>query len=316
MTLTLATWNLENLFLPGTESGPPDQATYERKLAALAAMIHQIAPDVLAVQEVGDAQALDDLKARLDGEWHAELSPDGDDRGIRVGFLSRRPFTDVERIRAFPDGLDPVRRQDDGTTTTQMGRGALRVRIDVDGSAVDLITTHLKSKLLSFPNGRFNPRDEGERARYAGYALALRAAEAITLREHATGLLDGHGQDRALVVLGDLNDEPLAATTQILLGPPGSEFGTAGFKTPDQGDGQRLWNIAPRLPEGRAFSRVFNGRPELIDHILISHKLAMRLIDADTGTTDLPSVSTNPRPRQADDGSDHAPVLARFEVDE
>jgi endonuclease/exonuclease/phosphatase family metal-dependent hydrolase len=312
VTLTIATWNLENLFLPGTESGPPDQATFERKLDALATTITTIAPDILAVQEVGDAAAFDELRIRLEGEWHTELSPDADDRGIRVGFLSRRPFTDTERIRAFPKNTEPVRLQDDGTTTTQMGRGALRVRIDVDGTAVDLVTAHLKSKLLSFPDGRFSPRDEGERARYAGYALALRAAEAITLRAHATSLLDGHGLQRALVVLGDLNDEPLAATTQILLGPPGSEFGTGGFSQPDRGDGQRLWNIAPELPEGRAYSRIFNGRPELIDHILISRKLALLLDSADTGATDLPSVTTDPRLRLGATGSDHAPVFARF----
>jgi endonuclease/exonuclease/phosphatase family metal-dependent hydrolase len=193
-----------------------------------------------------------------------------------------------------------------------MGRGASRVRIEVEGTAVDLITAHLKSKLLSFPDGRFSPRDEYERARYAGYALALRTAEAITLREHATTLLDGQGAERALVVLGDLNDEPLAATTQILLGPPGSEFGTGGFSQPDRGDGQRLWNIAPELPEGRDFSRIFNGRPELIDHILISRKLALLLESADTGTTDLPSVTTDPRLRLDATASDHAPVLARF----
>jgi predicted extracellular nuclease len=177
-------------------------------------------------------------------------------------------------VRAFPAGTAPVQLNDDGATTTQMGRGALRVRVNVDGTAVDLVTCHLKSKLLSYPGERFNPCDEGERARYAGYALALRAAEAITLRHYATGLLDGQGQQRAVIVLGDLNDEPLAATTQILLGPPGSEIGTRGFDRDDAGDADLLWNVAPRiLPEERRFSRVFNGRPELIDHILVSHAL-------------------------------------------
>jgi endonuclease/exonuclease/phosphatase family metal-dependent hydrolase len=314
VTLTIATWNLENLFLPGAESGPPDAASYERKLAALAAMIEKIAPDVLAVQEVGDAQALDDLRARLAGEWHTELSPDADDRGIRVGFLARRPFAEVERIRRFPERTDPVRLQDDGTTTTQMGRGALRVRIAFDGLDVDLVTAHLKSKLLRFASDRFSPRDEDERARYAGYALALRTAEAITLRHHASALLDGRGQERAVIVLGDLNDEPLAATTQLLLGPPGSEFRTAGFDRPDAGDGQRLWNLAPELPADRAFSRVFHGRRELIDHLLVSHRLARRLDSADTGTTDLPSIGTDPSARRGAPGSDHAPVFGRFSL--
>ena len=203
-----------------------------------------------------------------------------------------------------------MRLQDDGTTTTQMGRGALRVQVEFDGTAIDLVTTHLKSKLLSYPDGRFSPRDEDERARYAGYALALRTAEAITLRHRATALLD---EKRAVVVLGDLNDEPLAATTQILLGPPGSEFNTGGFSQPDKGDAQRLWNIAPKLPENRAYSRIFNGRPELIDHILISHALALRLESADTGSTDLPSVGTDPRAQRTYAGSDHAPVIARFQ---
>src|SRR4051794_31261172 len=80
---------------------------------------------------------------------------------------------------------------DDGTTSAQMGRGALRVRVSVDTTAVDLVTYHLKSKLLSYHGNRFTPRDEGERERYAGYPLALRAAEAVTLRDYATGLLDG-----------------------------------------------------------------------------------------------------------------------------
>ena len=43
---------------------------------------------------------------------------------------------------------------------------------------------------LSYPGERFNPWDEGERARNAGYARALRGAEAATLRDYATDLLD------------------------------------------------------------------------------------------------------------------------------
>jgi hypothetical protein len=52
-----------------------------------------------------------------------------------------------------------------------MARGAVAVSVEGDsGRTVRLIGTHLKSKLLTFPGGRFNPRDEDERARYAAYA--------------------------------------------------------------------------------------------------------------------------------------------------
>jgi endonuclease/exonuclease/phosphatase family metal-dependent hydrolase len=114
-------------------------------------------------------------------------------------------------------------------------------------------------------------------------------------------------------VLGDLNDEPDAATTQLLLGPRGSEIGTRGEGRPDQGDGSRLWNLAPRLPADRAFSRVHRGRGELIDHILVSRALLERTQHVTTGLGDLPSIEYDPRERRDATASDHAPVLTRID---
>jgi len=65
-----------------------------------------------------------------------------------------------------------------------------------------------------------------EFARVAGYALFRRAAGAALVGDLATHLLIVNGQDGRtypVVVLGDLNDEPAAATSQILYGPPGSQ---------------------------------------------------------------------------------------------
>jgi endonuclease/exonuclease/phosphatase family metal-dependent hydrolase len=84
---------------------------------------------------------------------------------------------------------------------------------------------------------------------------AGRAAEAAALRHFADEPLDGHGTERRLIVLGDLNDEMRAATTQIIQGPPGSEIGSRGEHRPDSGDARRLLNIAPLiLPEEARFS--------------------------------------------------------------
>jgi endonuclease/exonuclease/phosphatase family metal-dependent hydrolase len=151
---------------------------------------------------------------------------------IRVGVLSRLPLSDVEQPSRFPAPLPPVQVDDDGNTIDAMGRGALRVRVAAGAHQLDVVTCHLKSKLLTFPRRRFQPHDEGERARFAAYALDRRAAETVTVRAYADRLLDGHGDERAVIVLGDLNDEPLAASTQTLLGPPGSEIDTAGFDRP------------------------------------------------------------------------------------
>ena len=313
----IGTWNLENLYRPGGEFGPPDEQTYDAKLDAIAAVIDDLAPDLLGVQEVGDPQALTDLAARLaGGPWHTAVSGHPDSRGIRVGFLSRLPLTVLADTDALPPELLPVQVDDTLPAADRMGRGALAVRVEpAPGRPLDVAVVHLKSKLLSYPGGRFGPRDEGERARYGAYAIFRRAAEAAAVRVLADGLLDGEGRSRDIAVLGDLNDEPSAATTQILLGPPGSEIGTPAFDHPDGGDAARLWNLAPRIPDDRRYSRVYRGRHELIDHILVSHALLARVDAVFTGAagTPPPSVADDPAATSGTvRASDHLPVLARL----
>ena len=72
--MRIGTWNLENLFRPGP-GGPSTDAVYQAKLDSLAATITALAPDVLAVQEVGDPAALADLAARVGGGgmWRPRL---------------------------------------------------------------------------------------------------------------------------------------------------------------------------------------------------------------------------------------------------
>jgi hypothetical protein len=76
----MTTWNVENLFRPGGRRRRPDETkAYEAKLEALATTITALAPDVLAVQEVGSPLALTELVERLDGS----LSTPGSSRGWR-----------------------------------------------------------------------------------------------------------------------------------------------------------------------------------------------------------------------------------------
>ena len=327
--MLLGTWNLENLYRPGGKFGPKDKATYETKLAALAAVVTELNPALLGVQEVGEPEALRDLVGMLGGDWHVALSEHADGRGIRVGFLSRTPLEVLHDTNAFPAKLRPVQVDDAGGTVSEAGRSFLAIETrtaadadaDTDGDAdagppLRVAVAHLKSKLLMYPNDRFFPRDEGERARYGAYALYRRAAEATALRALADVLLAGDGRRRDVAVLGDLNDEVQAATTQILLGPPGSEIGTSGFEKDDKGDAGRLWNVAPLIPVEQRFSRVNSGRRELIDHILCSHRLVRRVTAAGTGSPgtgspELPSVEADPEERRAETGSDHAPVWVR-----
>jgi endonuclease/exonuclease/phosphatase family metal-dependent hydrolase len=319
--ITVGTWNLENLFRPGGSFGPKSKIVYDDKLAALAATIDAVAPDVLAVQEVGEPEALADLVTLLDGDWHSALSSHFEpDHPIRVGMLSRHPMTVVADTAAFVPPLRAIQGDDSASVVAAMGRGVLGVDVEVSGSVtVTMLVCHLKSKLLSYPalpgRTRFNPHDEGERARFGAYALYRRAAEAVTTRAMVDDLLRGHETTRNLVLAGDLNDQPLAATTQIMYGPPGSQLGTTAFDRPDKGDAVRLWNLASLIPEAERYSRIFEGQRELIDHLMVNQQLVRRVTDVRSLVErPLPSITADPAERRDAKDSDHAPVIAHLDL--
>jgi alpha-D-ribose 1-methylphosphonate 5-triphosphate synthase subunit PhnL len=73
----------------------------------------------------------------------------------------------------------------------------------------------------------------------------------------------------------------------------------------------RLWNLAPLMPSGRDYSRINQGRQELIDHILVSQALVTPL-DAVTAQAliDAPLPSIDPSdPTVA--GTSRAPTTPR-----
>lgn len=324
--LRVMTWNVQNLFLPGDGDGPDTAASFDAKLATLARVIDDARPHILALQEVGPDPVLEHLQAALAHPMKYKLAGMPDSRGIRVALLSSRVMRHRKDVVEAPPGLTPVQVSDDpgsgeaAGTMSRMGRGALTATVRAGNRDVAVVSCHLKSKLLTFPGGRFFARDEDERARYAAYALYRRTLEAATLRVHLTQLLetangaeDGGG---AVVLAGDLNDEPSAATTQILHGPPGSEIGTPGFDRADRGDGQRMWNLAPLIPSEERATRRYRGRDELIDHLLVSHVLVTRVSEVRTLTPahSLPSITDEPAPVPAHAGSDHAAVIATFDL--
>lgn len=205
--MRVGTWNVENLFTPGTGYGPSEQAVFEEKIAGLAATITDAGLDVVAVQEVGDEDAFTALIDALGSGWAGELSTRfATPHTIRNAILARLPIETVSEHEAIPEELQGIPVDDAGTALTAMGRGALHIRVTAEGQEVNVVSVHLKSNLITYPGGRFSPRDEAERARYAAYGLYRRAAEAIAVRGFADELIDGEGDEKHVVVAGDFND--------------------------------------------------------------------------------------------------------------
>jgi hypothetical protein len=78
----------------------------------------------------------------------------------------------------------------------------------------------------------------------------------------------------------------------------------------------RMWNLAPLMPAGQDYSRINQGRTELIDHLLVSAGLvtplaavtAHAVIDAPLASID----PSDPTARRNAPSSDHATVVATF----
>jgi len=349
MTFSVMTWNVENLFPPGTMQGSDKRiisSEYHAKLDYLSEVLLKEKPDVVALQELGyrknrKKQSIDDLQSRLEDHYpYTACSKYPDSRGIYVGFLSRIGIlsdTDDEANHAinFPADCELCQVPDwEGKHLVRMGRGALMVDIEpIDDFHIRLVTCHLKSKLITYPAGssssRFSPKDENERTIGESLALFRRTAEAATIRMFINGPMQEQ-PDTHTIVLGDLNDEPGAATTQQILGPADRDVTSA-----DKLDQFRLYNLLDAipskgkrtkifLPPEERCSRIYNDRWELIDHILVSKGLlgttsdlkkdVWRVREVRCLAEGITSISDNPGDRIGESIPDHAPVMATFDL--
>jgi hypothetical protein len=98
--LTVMTWNVENFFIPK----PADQAAYDAKVTELANVIRTAAPDLLAVQEVGDEQSFETLRSALGPSWRGCCPPTSRPR-TRSGSPSRDFGWTVSRHPSRPPSM-------------------------------------------------------------------------------------------------------------------------------------------------------------------------------------------------------------------
>ena len=341
-------WNVENLFQPGdevSEGKAMPASLYTAKLEYLAKVVSEVSPDVLALQELGGddnavGRSLADLSERLGNDYpHTAISSYPDGRSIRVAFLSKLPLMAHRDIVNFAEGeLSAVASWASKPFVTRLGRGALLIQVEpASGIRIRLVTLHLKSKLITYlpkdGKTRFSPSDENERAIGAGLALLRRTAEAAAVRIALNDLMLAD-EGIHTVVLGDLNDVPKAATSQLLVGPEEKDV-----TSEDRGDAARLHNLMAALPgrggmendrwflpEGERFTRIYQGQGELIDHIYVSKGLLGESAELKTdrwrlqevrslvGGIQGESVGNDVGERVGKERPDHAPIYASFEL--
>jgi endonuclease/exonuclease/phosphatase family metal-dependent hydrolase len=270
MSLTIATWNVQNFAVPVAAS----MALFGHKLDAIVAALVAIDADLIALQELLDEQVAariaTALNRALGAEAYSAVNGQPDRRHNRVGFISRLPIVtaETESLTAWqlPPGssvlrLDRMAGKIVTVPEATLPRPPLRLRVRlVDGTTVDVINAHLKSRTLRYPGGGLSTHDAALRAQAAQLALERRTAEAMCVRARVDAL---RAVGRRVIVLGDLNDGPDAATTQILYGL-------------DRDAGQRLVNITTLIPADQRWSRKQDGQGQMLDQILVSQGLTPR----------------------------------------
>jgi endonuclease/exonuclease/phosphatase family metal-dependent hydrolase len=145
--LTVMTWNVQNLLPVGHPDGPATDGEYRAKLAAVAEVIDAVAPDVVALQEVGSAQVLADLTQERPIDFDHRLTGGENRRGIRVALLSPRRLSRRRDRQQFPPGVLPVQYRDnvfDPATSTTTSRGILSATVRSGAETVTVITCPLE----------------------------------------------------------------------------------------------------------------------------------------------------------------------------
>lgn len=176
--LTIACWNVENLFDEYREERAPDATVYRKevlneKLAKDARVIKELAADIVGLVEVENRHVLRNLcteHLRDQGYKYFELIEERDPRGIDGAIISKIPFLS----RSFP--------------VEEFPRGIFTARFMVGGEPLYVLVNHWKSRIGGGADQRKRCADE-------------------VLRIIRDELPKYEGKPVAALIMGDFNDE-------------------------------------------------------------------------------------------------------------
>jgi endonuclease/exonuclease/phosphatase family metal-dependent hydrolase len=278
-TVRVATYNLENYLDAPSGTRPAKSPEGKAKIRQSLCIIKA---DVVALQEIGGANVLMELRASLKSEgldypfWE---HVSGWDTNIHVAVLSRFPIT-ARRPHTNDSFLLFGRR-------FRVSRGFAEVDIKVnDRYSFTLLTAHLKSR---------RPVPEADEAE-------MREQEALLLREKIEARLTANPNCN-LIVLGDLNDTHDSKSTRAVIGR--GKHALIDTR-PAERNGDNLPNPNPRYDPRHVTWTYHYGKEDSyqrIDYVLLSRGLAREWNKEETYVLTLANWGI---------GSDHRPVVAGF----
>jgi predicted extracellular nuclease len=288
---SVATFNLYNFQLPGLAMNPFQKpwtkAEFEHKVSWVARMLDTIDADIVGLQELWHAEAMETVLAReaLKDRYDLLATPATGGKIVcaalvRKGLLRGAP----QWVSAFPDAVrldskDPLDPQSPGISVHIPGfsRPVLHFQVALrdEPPLTEIFVTHLKSKLPTQINGEAwydaDPETYRDHRNALGGAISTirRTAEATALRVLLTDVMKG--TETPVLVLGDLNDGQHSNTINILTEQPSYLVGES------HGGADIGLYTAQTLQEYRDtrdvyYTHVYQDLRESLDHVLVSEQ--------------------------------------------
>ena len=322
---SIATFNLESL---GDGSG--GLAPLPERIAVLRPQLVRLDADIVCLQEIDPEQvggekrrvlaALDELLAGTPYASHfrfASHSAHGDypaDRHNLV-ILSRFPFGPTEQVH---HGIVPPLRYSPVTAVpgpapaieARFDRSVLHAVIPLPaGRPLHVLNLHLKSPLAAaIPGQKRSALAWNSVGGWAeGFFLSAlkRAGQALEVRLLVERIFDAE-PDAMIAVCGDFNADSWEVPVQIVRG-------AAAETNNPRLAGRALTRLEMRVAQSRRYSVLHDGRPLMLDHILVSRALSALFSDVELPNDTLSDeVLSHPESRRPAE-SFHAPLCAEFD---
>ncbi|MCM3323165.1 5'-nucleotidase C-terminal domain-containing protein [Cytobacillus kochii] len=303
--LTVASYNIENYY----------EGTSQEKTNRIAqSMVNELnSPDIIGLVEVQDDNGPTDdgittAKASYEKliaaiaanggptyDW-ADIAPedkqDGGQPGgnIRVGYLYNPERVTLKE--APKGGANDAVTYEDGQLTLNPGRidptneifqdtrKSLAAQFEFNGEDVIVVANHFNSKSGDEPLFGKNQPPE-----------LVSEAQRIQLAEAVNGFvkdIESKNPDANVIVLGDMNDFQFTPTLETL-------------------KGEELTNMVDTLPENEQYTYNYQGNMQVLDHILVSNRLAEA---AKVDVLNINSLYMEEHGR----ASDHDPLLVELDI--
>lgn len=320
--LRLATFNVENLGAGGA-AGPG----VEERIRVLRPQLTRLRADILCLQEVdsqkgdnGRERLLSVLDAVLDRTPYAHYR-----RAVTVSrstgrfrdkhnlvTLSRLPIEATRQVMhdfvAPPRHVSPLTREGDAVAA-EWDRPILHTAVRVDGSRLlHVVNVHLRATRAAFIAGE--KEDSHTWRSMAGWAEGFylaaikQAGQALETRLFVESLFDAD-PEALIVVCGDFNADMHEIPLRTIRGDE-EDAGNPLLAS------RTLVPLERSLAGSRRYSVIHHGRPQMLDHVLISRRLLAWYRTCEVHNEALGDELVTAHAVHATPESFHAPVVAEF----